>query len=68
MKNDILDKFWSDSLIIAGSAADKSLGLTPQDEVGLDLGISTLCDHMVVSFSTLGIWMGNLFFILPNQK
>ena len=34
--------------------------LSETDQLGLDFGILVSCDHLIISYSTLGMWAGHL--------
>jgi len=39
---------------------EDSFNLSKADALGVDLGILSACDHVVATFSSFGMWAGNL--------
>ena len=48
----------NDIFVLAGSQRDTSL--SDIDALGLDFGLLTLSQHLVISYSTFGMWAGHL--------
>ena len=40
--------------------SQRDTSLSDIDAIGLDFGLLTLCQHLVISYSTFGMWAGHL--------